>query len=212
MSQNKITVSTSSNKIIATETVNEIKVISGEPSPKILTATSVGIQGPCGPAGLPGPTGPSGPTGQPGMTGATGPTGDYGPTGPTGERGPTGATGIMPEDFVQSIRGLTGIVGVSGAKGISVTTTGKTLTISSTLSLSELGDVNLSTSQPREALVYQQTGRWSNERVSPLSYFTGTKPTTGSTAGDFWLDTDTGRYYTLFNDGTSIQWIELPYQ
>lgn len=58
--------------------------------------TSIGIQGPEGPAGPKGDTGPQGEPGQNGAPGETGPQGLQGEKGDTGPQGPAGAAGKTP--------------------------------------------------------------------------------------------------------------------
>jgi len=99
-------------------------------------------------------------------SGITGPQGDQGNSGNTG---PTGPTGAIPTNYVESIRGLTGIVGVSAGKGITIGVSGKTLTITSTLQLSQLEDTAISSGslQDGQALVYNNSTKlWTNKRGS----------------------------------------------
>jgi endosialidase-like protein/collagen triple helix repeat protein/trimeric autotransporter adhesin len=78
------------------------------------TWTTLGAQGPSGPAGADGATGPSGPTGDLGATGPSGPTGDTGATGPSG---PDGATGPSGPDGATGPSGPSGPGGPSGPSG-----------------------------------------------------------------------------------------------
>jgi collagen type VII alpha len=89
-----------------------------------------GGTGPQGNTGNPGGTGPQGNTGNPGGTGPQGNTGNPGGTGPQGNTGNTGAGISGP--YVISFRGLTGTVGLSAGTGITISTSGNTLTISAT--------------------------------------------------------------------------------
>ncbi len=121
-------------------------------------------------------------------SGITGPAGTKGNTGATGPTGPTGPTGEIPTNYVQSIRGLTGIVDVVGTNGIKVTTSGKTLTLnlSGTLSqvnLEDINNTNISFPQTGQALFYDGTD-WVNDFIAGGIGATGATGPTGP-VGDY---------------------------
>jgi len=102
----------------------------------------------------------------------------------------SGTTHILPatsgtllntsSSYVSSVNGITGPVGIAAGSNITISASGKTLTISSTASGSG-----------------SATG------------FTYASSAPGSPAiGDRWIDSDTGKEYVYVNDGSSSQWIE----
>ena len=118
-----------------------------------------------------------------------------GPTGATGPTGPTGPAGEIPTNYVQSIRGLTGIIDVVGTNGIKVTTSGKTLTLnlSGTLSqvnLEDINDTNINEPQTGQALFYDGTD-WVNDFIAGGIGATGATGPTGAT-GDPGIQGPTG--------------------
>jgi hypothetical protein len=77
-----------------------------------------GVPGAPGPIGLTGPAGPAGAKGDPGNAGVAGPIGPAGPAGPIGPAGPAGPAGNPA------------LVAGDGAKGVAVTVSGATSTVS----------------------------------------------------------------------------------
>lgn len=91
----------------------------------------------------------------------------------------TGTLLNTASSYVTGVNGITGPVGITAGSNITITLSGKTLTIASTASGGS------------------STG------------FTYTSSAPGTpTVGDRWIDSDTGREYVYINDGTSSQWIE----
>jgi hypothetical protein len=130
-----------------------------------------------------------------GGPGNTGNTGNPGIQGNTGATGPTGPAGEIPTNYVQSIRGLTGIIDVVGTNGIKVTTSGKTLTLnlSGTLSqvnLEDINDTNINEPQTGQALFYDGTD-WVNDFIAGGIGATGATGPTGAT-GDPGIQGPTG--------------------
>ena len=125
-----------------------------------------GATGPTGPQGAKGDTGATGPTGPTGPQGAKGDTGATGPTGPQGAKGDTGATGPTGPQGAKGDTGATGQKGENGpiagsntqivfndsaaANGSAAFTfnkTSNTVTIASTLEMSDGGSNTISISQ-----------------------------------------------------------------
>jgi len=99
---------------------------------------------------------------------------------PTTISGATFSGNISAPNIVNSVNGITGPVGIDAGSNITITQSGKTLTISSTASGSG-----------------SATG------------FTYASSAPGSPSiGDRWIDSDTGKEYVYVNDGSSSQWIE----
>ncbi len=98
-----------------------------------------GVQGLPGPQGAPGAAGSTGPAGTPGVAGpiglpgAKGDPGNAGPVGPTGPAGPAGAAGAVGGIGPAGPKGDQGnpaLVAGDGAKGVAVTVSGATSTVS----------------------------------------------------------------------------------
>lgn len=60
---------------------------------------------------------------------------------------------------------------------------------------------------------YQWDGDKWNTRIRPgyacCGANPGTQPPANPTAGTFWFNTEEGRLYTWYDDGDSIQWVDV---
>lgn len=132
--------------------------------------------------------------------------------GNTGATGPIGPTGPLPTKYVVSIQGIQQEVGISAGKGITVSASGQTLTIASTVRVEDLANTTISgTPANRQSLVYNSAStRWIND-VAPNNFTYGNTYPTNPQAGDFWLHSVDGRMYLYLDDG-GTQWVEIPYR
>jgi hypothetical protein len=86
--------------------------------------------------------------------------------------------------------------------------------LGSGINLDDLDDVNVSSASVGQVLVYNGTG-WYADNVSGASssagyIATGISPAAGSYSyGYRWFNTDTGIEYSLIDDGTTKQWVEM---
>lgn len=118
-------------------------------------------------------------SGDQGPTGPTGPIGFTGPTGPTGPRGLSGPTGSASQ--------VTGPTGSTGPQGIPGGPTGPTGGQGFTGPTGPTGATG--------------TVKTSSGLTPP------TVPT--PTAGDIWFNTGKGTFFYYYNDGDSLQWVEI---
>jgi hypothetical protein len=60
-----------------------------------------------------------------------------------------------------------------------------------------------------EGYVWNDTiGAWQSTQVGAGSIYTSTTPPVSPTSGDLWWDTDDGKLYVYYDDGTSEQWVD----
>lgn len=156
----------------------------GETGPSGPTGAN-GAEGPQGPTGADGIEGPQGPTGATGADGPQGPTGVEGPTGPTGAtgaEGPQGPTGANGAEGPQGPTGATGSTGPQGPTGADGTT------------------------GPTGATGVRGTKWYSGTAITGTSttaaVFSGSG-ITDALAGDMYLNTSTGYYYTCVVGGNA---------
>jgi hypothetical protein len=131
-----------------------------------------------------GPTGAQGVTGPTGYTGPTGQTGAQGVTGPTGQTGPTGPQG---ETGPQGISGPTGSTGFTGPTGPTGATGADSIVTGPT----------------------GPTGATGATGADGQFIVTGPTSPTPPVDGEVWYNSDDGRTYIYYNDGTSSQWVEF---
>lgn len=145
-----------------------------------------GRPGDTGPAGVPGPVGKTGERGEKGPPGPTGRQGLRGETGARGETGPQGRTGTKGDPGVRGPQGLKGERGPKGEKGTK-------------------GDPGKPGEPGRQGSTgYSMPGSPGPPGRSGSQWFTGSglpNPTLGN-AGDFYLDSTNGDYYTKTGDLT----------
>jgi len=91
----------------------------------------------------------------------------------------TGTLLNTASSYVTGVNGITGPVGITAGSNITITLSGKTLTIASTASGGSSTGFTYASSAPSTP-----------------------------TVGDRWIDSDTGKEYVYVNDGSSSQWIE----
>ena len=94
----------------------------------------------------------------------------------------TGTLLNTASSYVTGVNGITGPVGITAGSNITITLSGKTLTIASTASGGTGG--------------------------SGAGFTYASSAPSTPAIGDRWIDSDTGREYVYINDGTSSQWIE----
>jgi hypothetical protein len=160
--------------------------------------------------GPPGPTGPQGPQGNPGadstVPGPQGPAGPQGPQGPIGNtgaastvpgpQGPQGATGAQGPQGVagpQGNPGATGSTGPAGATGPA----GPGVPVGGTT-----GQVLTKTSATDFATNWQTPSAGGGAAT-----YIGDTPPGSPTDGQLWWESDTGKLFIRYNDGSSTQWV-----
>ena len=127
-------------------------------------------------------------TGSKGDTGFTGSKGDIGYTGSKGDIGYTGSKGFTGSKGDTGFTGSKGDIGYTGSKGF----TGSKGDIGYTGSKGDIG----------------YTGSEGNLDITTSA----SPPTSGVGEGDIWVDSATGVQYFYYNDGNSVQWVELANQ
>lgn len=127
-------------------------------------------------------------TGSKGDTGFTGSKGDIGFTGSKGDIGYTGSKGFTGSKGDTGFTGSKGDIGYTGSKGF----TGSKGDIGYTGSKGDIG----------------YTGSEGNLDITTSA----SPPTSGVGEGDIWVDSATGVQYFYYNDGNSVQWVELANQ
>ena len=127
-------------------------------------------------------------TGSKGDTGFTGSKGDIGFTGSKGDIGYTGSKGFTGSKGDTGFTGSKGDIGYTGSKGF----TGSKGDIGYTGSKGDIG----------------YTGSEGNLDITTSA----SPPTSGVGEGDIWVDNATGVQYFYYNDGNSVQWVELANQ
>lgn len=127
-------------------------------------------------------------TGSKGDTGFTGSKGDIGYTGSKGDIGYTGSKGFTGSKGDTGFTGSKGDIGYTGSKGF----TGSKGDIGYTGSKGDIG----------------YTGSEGNLDITTSA----SPPTSGVGEGDIWVDNATGVQYFYYNDGNSVQWVELANQ
>jgi len=127
-------------------------------------------------------------TGSKGDTGFTGSKGDIGYTGSKGDIGYTGSKGFTGSKGDIGYTGSKGDIGYTGSKGF----TGSKGDTGFTGSKGDIG----------------YTGSEGNLDITTSA----SPPTSGVGEGDIWVDNATGVQYFYYNDGNSVQWVELANQ
>ena len=127
-------------------------------------------------------------TGSKGDTGFTGSKGDIGYTGSKGDIGYTGSKGFTGSKGDIGYTGSKGDIGYTGSKGF----TGSKGDTGFTGSKGDIG----------------YTGSEGNLDITTSA----SPPTSGVGEGGIWVDNATGVQYFYYNDGNSVQWVELANQ
>lgn len=129
------------------------------------------------------------------IKGPPGPAG--GPPGPQGPPGADGADGIDGVDGAPGAQGPPGATGPQGPKG-------DPQTPASAIPLVEAGpgEVGVSLKYAREDHVHPAV-------VAGSTVYMSDTPPTGVPDKSLWIETDTGLMFSLYNDGTSTQWIQV---
>lgn len=132
-------------------------------------------------------------------TNIKGPPGPAG--GPPGPQGPPGADGTDGVDGAPGAPGAQGPPGADGAQGPK----GDPQTPASAIPLVEAGPgvVGVSLKYAREDHVHPAAPAGSTVYMSDT-------PPTGVPDKSLWIETDTGLMFSLYNDGTSTQWVMVP--
>jgi len=130
------------------------------------------------------------------IKGPPGPAG--GPPGPTGPPGTNGTNGVDGAPGAQGPPGTPGATGPQGPKG-------DPQTPASAIPLVEAGPgvVGVSLKYAREDHVHPAAPAGSTVYMSDT-------PPTGVPDKSLWIETDTGLMFSLYNDGSSTQWIMVP--
>lgn len=158
-----------------------------------------GPQGPQGPAGPGGDVGPQGPQGIPGTPGATGAVGPEGPQGPQGDPGATGPTGPVGPVGPEGPPGDIGSVGPAGPQGEE----GPQGPIGPTGPPGPVGEA------PNDGKQYVRKNlAWSEVSVPPGTYV-GDTPPASPVAGQLWWKSNDGNLYLYYNDGNTLQWVQV---
>ena len=124
-----------------------------------------------------------GPPGPQGIPGPEGPQGDEGPIGPAGADGVDGVDGVDGADGATGPQGPIGNTGPTGATGA----TGAT------------GPTGADSTVP---------GPQGPQGLSGLATISDTAPVSPAHR-DLWWESDTGKLFMYYNDGTSSQWVEV---
>jgi len=127
-------------------------------------------------------------TGSKGDTGFTGSKGDIGFTGSKGDIGYTGSKGFTGSKGDTGFTGSKGDIGYTGSKGFT----------------GSKGDIGYTGSKGDIGYTRSEGNLDITTSASP--------PTSGVGEGDIWVDNATGVQYFYYNDGNSVQWVELANQ
>ena len=174
-----------------------------------------------GPHGLQGPPGPQGGLG---ATGPQGPAGASGPMGPLGPQGPQGPPGSQGQQGSQGIQGPTGPSGSPG--DVNTILNGSGPPSSGT---GENGDFYIDTDSD-EIYGPKTGGDWGDPTgiagvpgppgpTGPQGppgtgggggsqVFVSDTPPVGAPPNSLWWESDEGNLYLLFDDGTTVQWVQ----